>query len=469
MYVVKKNKNGKWIVIEKGKKRAKKAFDNKEQAILFAKKIADDNNTSFVVEQDKQHIRSKLFLIALLAIIILSVLLLNHFGVIDLTLLGSQDSPTQETMPEEPNAPEGEIVDNIIYDDFQIHFLELGNEYSGDSTYIKVGNIDILIDAGSRKNSAATIKKYIDQYCTDNKLEYVIATHGDQDHIAGFVGEGSPKTGILYQYKIGCIIDSPLTNKNTTIYSDYVYARQTAVKNGAAHYTADKCFNQESTAERVYQLSKDVTMEILYNYYYFNSTSDENDYSVCTLFRYKEHSFMFTGDLEKSGEEKMAEYYDGSTPEKTLPKVDLFKAGHHGSKTSSNNCLLEKIQPEIVCVCCCGGGSEYTSDYKNTFPTQDMIDRVAAYTDRVYVTSIYNERELKFESLNGNIIISCNGKNTGVSATNNIIKLKDSSWFNETVYVKSGQYICSGATKKDYYTAETVGVTAVPRRIWPSS
>lgn len=371
----------------------------------------------------------------------------------------------------EPNpTPTEPILDNIIYDDLQIHFLELGNDYSGDSTYIKAGDVDILIDAGSRKNSAATIKSYVDKYCTDGKLEYVIATHADQDHIAGFVGNssGSTKTGIFYQYQVGTIIDFAKSDKTTAIYSDYKTARTKAINNGAKHYTAAQCFNNEGDAKSTYDLGKGIELTILYNYYYFNKSSDENNYSVCTMISYKDHNFMFTGDLEKDGEEKMASYYNKSTPDKTLPKVDLFKAGHHGSKTSTNDCLLKLIEPKIICVCCCAGGSEYTSQYKNTFPTQDMINRVAKYTDRVYVTSYYDEKALTYKSLNGNIIISSNGVQVGVSASNNVTKLKDSQWFNETIYVKSGIYHCSGKSKKDFYTSATSGASAVPRRVWPS-
>ena len=210
-------------------------------------------------------------------------------------------------------------------------------------------------------------------------------------------------------------------------------------------------------------------MDILYNYYYFNESEDENNYSVCIMLNYNDNHFMLTGDLELEGEEEMAKYYDGSVAEKTLPKVKLFKAGHHGSKTSTNECLLAKIQPEIVCVCCCAGSTEYTADYNNVFPTQDMITRVAKYTDRIYVTTVFNEKTLEFESLNGNIIISSNGEAVGVSATNNITKLKDSAWFNETVYVDSDGNICSGKGKEDFFTSTTAGVTAVKRRIWPNA
>ena len=57
-----------------------------------------------------------------------------------------------------------------------VHFLELGNKYTGDCTYIKVGeNIDILIDCGSKSNSVQTVSEYLNNYITDNTLEYVIA------------------------------------------------------------------------------------------------------------------------------------------------------------------------------------------------------------------------------------------------------------------------------------------------------
>lgn len=372
-----------------------------------------------------------------------------------------EDVPTPE--------PTEKIVEDIIYDDFQIHFLELGNGNSGDSVYIKAGKVDVLIDAGSKRNSTNTLISHINKYRTpgDDVIDYVIATHAHEDHIAGFVGESGVSTdGILYEYKIGTIIDFAYKNTTSGVSSEYIRVRDDLVSKGTKHYTAAQCFNQTDGAKQTYELADGITMSILYNYYYFNKTSDENDYSVCTMFTYKDHNFMFTGDLEEGGEQKLAAYYDGSTPAKTLPQVEVFKAGHHGSKTSSNECLLEKIQPEIVCVCCCAGGSEYTKYYQNTFPTQEMINRVAKYTDRVYATTAFNISKLTYESLNGVITISSNGTNVGISATNNIKKLKDSEWFNTIIYANSSGVYCSSST--NYYNSATSGVTARPQRVWPS-
>ena len=40
--------------------------------------------------------------------------------------------------------------DVYVSGELEVHFLELGNKYTGDCTYIRVGNTDILIDAGSK-------------------------------------------------------------------------------------------------------------------------------------------------------------------------------------------------------------------------------------------------------------------------------------------------------------------------------
>ena len=64
-----------------------------------------------------------------------------------------------------------EDIQTITNSDLSIHFLELGNEYTGDCTLIKVGDTEVLIDAGSRKGSAEAIVPYIAEFCTDGVLE----------------------------------------------------------------------------------------------------------------------------------------------------------------------------------------------------------------------------------------------------------------------------------------------------------
>ena len=304
--------------------------------------------------------------------------------------------------------------------DLSVHFLELGNKYAGDCTLIDIGDTEILIDAGSRKGSATTIKKYIDNYCNDGTLEYVIATHAHQDHIAAFVGEnsGSTKTGILYQYKVGTLIQFSKTGSTTQIYNNYKSAVTYAKGQGTTVHTVLECWNNTNGAKRSYTLADGITMNFLYQDYYVSKASEENDYSVCMLLKQGENNFLFTGDLESAGEASLV-------ASNTLPKCKLYKGGHHGSYTSSTTTLLAKIQPEIVCVCCCAGTNEYSETPAIQFPSQDFINRVAPYTDKVYVTSAKAGY-----TLNGNITVSCLGDNTiTVTGSNNNLVLKETAWF----------------------------------------
>ncbi len=307
--------------------------------------------------------------------------------------------------------------------ELEIHFLELGNGNAGDSTLIKTGNTEVLIDAGSKRGSAKTLVPKIKEYCTDGILEYVIATHAHEDHIAAFVGSGGTD-GVFANFKCGTIID--FTGKNTTsqISADYIAARDKEVsEDGAVHYTALQCWNQTDGAQREYTLAEGISFEILYQKYYETSSSDENNYSVCTLFTQGENHYLFTGDLEKEGEESLVAKND-------LPHCKLFKAGHHGSKTSSNDALLSKITPENVCVCCCAGTSEYTSTKENQFPTQAMIDRVAKYTKNIFVTTLSLDGTTgNYTSMNGEITVRSNGVDFSIRGSNNDTILKETEWF----------------------------------------
>ena len=160
------------------------------------------------------------------------------------------------------------------------------------------------------------------------------------------------------------------------------------------------------------------------------------------MFYHGDRQFLFTGDLEKDGEEKLADKYD-------FKQVELYKAGHHGSKTSSNNCLLKEIQPKICVVTCCAGSVEYTNNLQNTFPTQAMLDRIAKYTDKVYVPLVIDIVQVEgadtpndtsddkyknadqYEMLNGNIVVISAKDGVSVECSNNNTLLKDTVWFSK--------------------------------------
>ena len=310
-----------------------------------------------------------------------------------------------------------------------INFLQLGNWFTGDSTFIKINDLDVLIDAGSRQESSTTIAKFItdNHFCTDGKLEYVIATHAHRDHIAGFVGTAD-NPGIFDTYKIGTIIDFALTNQTMEddLYNKYVTKMEAGLASGNIehHYTALQCVEETGGAQKEYVLADGITMTILDQKFYKETSSKENNYSVCTLFTQNNNHYLFTGDLEKAGEVSLV-------AKNTLPHCQLFKGGHHGSKTSNNDELLSVIQPETVCICSCCGSPEFKANDLNTFPTQETINNIAKYTNRIYVTSLYNASlEEKYEALNGDICFKCeDGSTYTITGSNNSTILKETDWF----------------------------------------
>ena len=329
-------------------------------------------------------------------------------------------SPVDEYAEIANHGRRGKVNGGEIGGNLQIHFLELGNYYTGDCVYVKAGDTDVLIDAGSKSSSVPTISAYLNQYVTDGKLEYVIVTHAHEDHYAGFAA----KNGIFDLYECGTIIDFAKTNKDPSkgMQKNYLANLEAEIAAGATHYTAQDCIEQNKTD---FVLADGITMTILDSYYYTHDSSTENDYSVCMLLTEGENNYLFTGDLEEDGEKRLVEMND-------LPEVVLYKAGHHGSKTSSSDELLSVIKPQIVCVCCCAGSAEYTKTEANKFPTQAFIDRIAPYTDQVFVTTIFESDDDKtFKSMNGNITVCSDGSRVWVVCSASDLTLCETAWFEE--------------------------------------
>lgn len=354
--------------------------------------------------------------------------------------------------------------------EFSIHIIDLGKN-AGDSIYIKAGENDILIDAGSTAASAPVICEYLSNYVTDGKLEYVIATHADQDHISAFAGNvsGSTRTGVLYKYDVGTLIkfDNVEKDKNqnatntNTVYGKFMAAVEYAQSRGAKIYTAGECYNEVGGAQRQYWLDSEHTlsMNILYNYYYYNVSGDENNHSVVTLFTKETQTgnfnYLFTGDLEKDGESRLVDYYSNSANSKSeydiLPEVDFYKAGHHGSGTSSTAKLLDVIKPKYIAISCCAGSPEYTLNNLNTFPYQESLNNMLKHTDKIYCTGLatnlpelndgkFAKKEWEYTPLNGNIVFffssrkTASGESTGnikLWCSNSFDTLPETDWFKQ--------------------------------------
>ena len=71
--------------------------------------------------------------------------------------------------------------------------------------------------------------------------------------------------------------------------------------------------------------------------------SEENDNCICVLFTAQNYDILITGDRTSAGEWDLVRNAE-------LPDVELLVAGHHGSKYSTSQLLLDIVKPETVAI-----------------------------------------------------------------------------------------------------------------------
>lgn len=202
-----------------------------------------------------------------------------------------------------------------------IHFIDVGQ---GDSTFIDFGNTEILIDAGTSAYGGM-VSSYIANY-VDGDIEYVIGTHMDSDHIGGM-------PAVLDRYRCQTIMDSGERDKSTTAAANFINA---AINEGTT-YVGDY--------DVTYNLGYGATLRIIET---GDDYSNSNDNSVVCLLRYNDFSAIFTGDMSSSAEiSNLSKFSD----------VNVLKAGHHGSNTSSSQAFLNVTRPEVAVISAAKGNS----------------------------------------------------------------------------------------------------------------
>jgi len=101
---------------------------------------------------------------------------------------------------------------------------------------------------------------------------------------------------------------------------------------------------------------------------------EHNENSLCVLFETKNCAILITGDRSSLGEFILLQ-------EGSLPKVDLLVAGHHGSKNSTSEALLNAVQPEVVFI---SAGQDNSYGH----PAPELLLRLSRFGCRVYRTDI---------------------------------------------------------------------------------
>jgi len=294
----------------------------------------------------KKYTKSEIRLALTVLLIITAVLLLvtlsafafpalREIEIIDKWMTTLENTFSPNGSQEEFIIPEGQVA---------VYYIDVGQ---GDATLIVAPNGEtFLIDTGEDEMAADYLQKY-----NITKLDYLMFTHYDLDHIGG--GDE-----ILELCEVKTVIKPNCIPHNKT--GQNLLLDVEAEGSEIMHPEAGDTLTMG-----------DVTIEFL-----VSSTelpSDSNEKSLCIMLTFGKNKFLFTGDAENEREAEMIENYG-----KKLD-ADVYKAGHHGANNASGKELMQLVTPEYA-IFSCG------KDNKYGHPTAGAIDRIDDYTDKLYRT-----------------------------------------------------------------------------------
>ena len=213
----------------------------------------------------------------------------------------------------------------------------------------------ILIDTGKNEYK---IKNEVIPYLKSigiKKIDYLIITHGDLDHIGGSIT-------LINNFQVKNVI----LNKGT-----FTDLEKELIKN----------LNKKKIP---YQININKINISNHTIYLLNNTkyNNENDNSIITYFTYQKYKFLYMGDASITTEDNLLENYN-------LNNISILKVGHHGSNTSSSKDFISQINPSISLISV-GENNIYHH------PNKEVINNL--FKSRIYRTDINNMVKLTINS-----------------------------------------------------------------------
>ena len=228
----------------------------------------------------------------------------------------------------------------------------------GQSVILKSGTEFALVDCGSGNSWRDAGCDAADQLLTMGcrSVDRVILTHFDDDHINGV-------EHLLARMAV----------KTLTVPGADGDARDAVLKLAEAYGVTVETVTEETVLP-----FGDAELTIFPPL----GTGGSNELGLTVLAAAGENDFLITGDMERATEKKLIETYD-------LPDIEVLMAGHHGSKGSTSEELLEAVTPETVII------SVGSNSYGH--PAEDTLRRLARAGCAVYRTDHHGTVYLSFE------------------------------------------------------------------------
>lgn len=242
------------------------------------------------------------------------------------------------------------LEETVIPEDstFSIRFIDVGQ---ADAALVECDGHYMLIDGG---NSSDSDKMYtILKQNQITKLDIVVGTHQDADHIGGLAG--------ALNYATADTVLCPVTSHDTRAFESF---KKYVEKNGNG-------IEVPGIGDR-YELGSS-TVTILG----VNGGNDSNESSILLKIQYGETSFLFTGDAGREAEQAVLD--TGADLSSTVLKV-----GHHGSADSTTYPFLREVMPAYA-VISVGRGNSYNH------PTDAVLSRLRDADVEVYRTDLQGD------------------------------------------------------------------------------
>lgn len=325
----------------------------------------------------------------------------------------------------------GDIRKKSVAGDLNVHFVDVGQ---GDACIVELPDGKKMIIDGGEKDAKDALLGYIDENITDkdgNKItyfDYAILTHTDSDHCGSlddvlnkYPAKNFYRPNVKCNYKDyvdpdASLLTSDCVSKGTAAYKDVIAA-------------ASKGKNKFGDEYKVYINSFELDPIVpdakpgddgYYSLSFYgpnsNSYKDWNNYSPIMILEYEGIKIALTGDCEKEGEAEFAEKAKAREGKFSVfddnYSVDVIKAGHHGSRTSTGEAFVEAVttaesRPNTLIVISCGLNNKYKHPHAEKleqFKKDGFQDKNILRTDRngtIVLSVRYNEATSDFRLFYG--------------------------------------------------------------------
>lgn len=263
------------------------------------------------------------------------------------TKLYQKESKETDRSSSQDNTSEDKSVDDSEAGDMTVHFLDVGQ---GLSILVQSEGQTMIYDGGDRSTSSFVVSYLKEQNVS--KIDYLISSHYDSDHMAGLIG-------CLHAFEVDHVISSDYVH-DSKLYTSFV---NTVDEKGLEmeHPEVGTTFSFGSGS---FQILAPAEID----------PNGSNGNSVAIKLTNGSNSFIFTGDAEASSEAAMCN--SGIDLD-----CDVLVPGHHGSATATSWDFLQKTVPEYA-VISCGQDNQYGHPDKDTMDKLENMDIQVYRTDK---------------------------------------------------------------------------------------